>query len=246
MSNSNPLIPQGSLLEQQAKGRPHLRIALCIVAVHVIFLGGLLMQGCKREDQPETSGLMTELPPLDLTNLYPSLLDAGTNEVTAPASSNQTEPFRLPGDSFTNVGLLPTLTPDGIPAPAGVEAPLIAPATQDYVVVKDDSFYSIGRKFGVSSSAIAKANPGVDSTRLQIGQTLKIPSPVSAATAGSTAEVYVVKAGDTLTAIAGRHGTTVAALKELNGLKTDRINVGQRLKLPTAAPPSPPTGPGTF
>ena len=47
-----------------------------------------------------------------------------------------------------------------------------------------------------------------------------------------TASVYVVKPADTLTRIAKTHGTTVSALKAANGLDTDRIAVGMKLKLP--------------
>ena len=43
---------------------------------------------------------------------------------------------------------------------------------------------------------------------------------------------YRVKAGDSLDKIAQTHGTTVKALKELNGLTTDRIKINQKLKLP--------------
>lgn len=43
--------------------------------------------------------------------------------------------------------------------------------------------------------------------------------------------VYVVKSGDTLGAIARRNGTTVAKIKKLNNLKSDRISIGQRLKV---------------
>jgi LysM repeat protein len=43
---------------------------------------------------------------------------------------------------------------------------------------------------------------------------------------------YVVKSGDTLSAIASRNHTTVAALKRANGLSSDTIRVGQRLKIP--------------
>jgi LysM repeat protein len=43
---------------------------------------------------------------------------------------------------------------------------------------------------------------------------------------------YVVKSGDTLSAIASRNHTTVAALKRANGLSSDAIRVGQRLKIP--------------
>jgi murein DD-endopeptidase MepM/ murein hydrolase activator NlpD len=57
----------------------------------------------------------------------------------------------------------------------------------------------------------------------------KAPAPAKPATTGST---YTVKAGDNLTRIASRHGTTVAALVKLNGIKNaNAINVGQVLKL---------------
>ncbi len=43
---------------------------------------------------------------------------------------------------------------------------------------------------------------------------------------------YLVKSGDTLSAIASRNHTTVAALKRANSLSSDTIRVGQRLKIP--------------
>lgn len=46
-------------------------------------------------------------------------------------------------------------------------------------------------------------------------------------------KTYVVKSGDTLSGIAQRFGTTVAALTELNGIKSDAVlRIGQELKLP--------------
>lgn len=41
-----------------------------------------------------------------------------------------------------------------------------------------------------------------------------------------------VKGGDTLTGLAKRNGTTVAALRSANGLTGDLIKVGQKLNLP--------------
>lgn len=49
----------------------------------------------------------------------------------------------------------------------------------------------------------------------------------------TAAELYVVKSGDSLEKIAHAHSTTVKALKELNSLATDRIKIGQKLKLPS-------------
>ena|SRR2546426_8853172 len=235
MSNLNPLIPQGSLLEQNSKGKPHLRVAYIIVAIHLVFLGGLLIQGCKKEDQSAKSDRTStnELPPLATDTLYNTNLGIA---LTNPPGQDlvQTTPG-LPNLPPPNV------TPIEVPAPA---------ANREYVVVRGDSFYSIGKKFGVSANAIARANPGVDPRRLKIGDKLQIPAPSGTTTAmqsslDSSMQMYVVKSGDTLNKIAKAHGTTVPEIKSLNGLKTDRINVGAKLKLPagrSTPAPTPATG----
>ena len=43
---------------------------------------------------------------------------------------------------------------------------------------------------------------------------------------------YVVKSGDTLTLIAQACNTTVSRIKEINGLSSDRLRIGQTLKIP--------------
>lgn len=43
---------------------------------------------------------------------------------------------------------------------------------------------------------------------------------------------YKIKMGDTLEKIAKQHGTTIQALKELNGISSDKIVVGKTLKIP--------------
>jgi len=236
MNNLNPLIPQGSLLEQKAKGKPHLRVAYIIVAIHLVFLGGLLIQGCKRDDKSgTTSGQATNdttLPPLNQDALY----HAASNALTT---------------NLAQQDLVTTNPPLAATQTQGVSSSIIEPArpagTQEYVVVNHDTFSTIGKKFGVSANAIAKANPGVDSTRLKIGQKLVIPAPSSPAATLATASngsenVYVVKSGDSLTKIAGANSTTVNEIKSLNGLKTDRIKVGDKLKMP---PPKSPPAPVT-
>lgn len=42
---------------------------------------------------------------------------------------------------------------------------------------------------------------------------------------------HKVVSGDTLSALAKKYGTTVKELKDINGLKSDLIKVGQTLKL---------------
>jgi membrane-bound lytic murein transglycosylase D len=55
--------------------------------------------------------------------------------------------------------------------------------------------------------------------------------------------VHVVKRGETLTTLAERYGTTVAAIKSKNGLKTSTILVGQRIVLPEGSAASVPASP---
>jgi LysM repeat protein len=113
-----------------------------------------------------------------------------------------------------------------------------------YTVVSGDSFYKIAKAHSISVRALADANPGVDSARLKIGQTLQVPLGPGTATAASAPStglasttsrprsLYVVKSGDTLSSIAKAKGTTVKALKAANGLSSDRVVAGRKLKIP--------------
>ena len=126
-------------------------------------------------------------------------------------------------------------------------------AATEYVVVKGDTLSKIAKKFGVTLKAIEAANPGVEPTKLKVGQKLSIPAPAASPTApaptgmvpGSATggeEIYTVKSGDTLSKIAKAHGTTVKAIESENNLSTTQIKVGQKLKIPAkaeAAAPAP-------
>jgi LysM repeat protein len=61
--------------------------------------------------------------------------------------------------------------------------------------------------------------------------------PVRTHTVSVSTSVHVVRTGDTLTALAGRFRTTIAALAAANHIDPAKpIVIGQRLRLPTAAP----------
>ena len=52
MNNSNPLVPQGSLLEKSIRGRSRFKVAFySVAAIHVVFFGGLLIVGCNNARQ---------------------------------------------------------------------------------------------------------------------------------------------------------------------------------------------------
>ncbi|MCD6489838.1 MAG: LysM peptidoglycan-binding domain-containing protein, partial [Thermodesulfobacterium sp.] len=61
---------------------------------------------------------------------------------------------------------------------------------------------------------------------------LELPAVSSNKKASSISYIYYrVRRGDTLERIARRYGTTVSQLRKWNGLRSDRIYVGQRLKV---------------
>lgn len=61
-------------------------------------------------------------------------------------------------------------TGSGGPSPAPVTA-----AGGQHTVASGDNFSKLAQRYGVTVVAIQRANPGVDSSRLQIGQVLTIP-----------------------------------------------------------------------
>ena len=121
-----------------------------------------------------------------------------------------------------------------------------------YKVQKGDSLWSIAKKHNVPFGEILKANGMTSNSKIKIGQEIQIPSitktadnsAVSSATAtdkpaeqkaaasNGKETVYVVKKGDSLSKIAVMHRVKVSQIKELNGLSSDMVRIGQKLKIP--------------
>jgi len=128
---------------------------------------------------------------------------------------------------------------------------------QEYTVIKGDTFATIAKKSGVSVKSLEAANPGVDPKKLQIGQKLHVPAATSATTTGAPMaapgspemapaggeQTYKVKSGDTLIGIAKQFHTSVKAIESANNLTTSSIKVGQMLKIPVKAAPTPEPAP---
>lgn len=95
-----------------------------------------------------------------------------------------------------------------------------------------------------SEGSSAASGADYDSWRSSHGGSVskRNPSPVkkvssssskkkSASSKGSSTG-YAIKKGDTLGAIAKKHGTTVAKIKAANGMSSDNIREGKSLKIP--------------
>jgi LysM repeat protein len=130
-----------------------------------------------------------------------------------------------------------------------------------YIVQAGDTLSGIALQFGVSLSDLASANKISVMSYVYIGQTLRIPgqsaaptptpaatpTPAKAPTTTAPAQgnasgpvqnsvsgsVYTVQPGDSLSGIAARFSTTVAALQQANSIANpNSIFVGQKLVIP--------------
>jgi membrane-bound lytic murein transglycosylase D len=156
-------------------------------------------------------------------------------------------PVRVPAGTAARVE-------DGLRA----AAPAQLNALQWHTVKAGESLATIARKLRVSRTDLAEANYLRTTARVRPGQRLVVPrmptaallaraaaadgpAPVPEVATAAAADdlpavVYRVRAGDTLYAIARRHGTTVDQLKALNNLKSSALSIGARLVVQPARP----------
>ncbi len=138
------------------------------------------------------------------------------------------------------------------PSPTTVVPPPPAPTCSGffYRVQPGDTLSRIAVRFGVSVWSLVSCNGIANPNRIFAGQLLTIPKggvPVPPPGPGACT-TYVVRFGDTLSAIARRFGTTVWALAAANGISNPNfIWPGQVLRVNCGGghvPPSP--GPGWY
>lgn len=108
----------------------------------------------------------------------------------------------------------------------------------EHVVKRGETLSGIARRYGVSTAVLTDANPGLGRRALlRAGQTLVVPGGApgdggATRAASAAAGSHVVARGETLSGIAQRFGTTVARLREWNGLPASgAIREGQRLQV---------------
>lgn len=116
------------------------------------------------------------------------------------------------------------------------------PATLDYAIKSGDTLGAIARKYGCTVAELVAANSDLikNPNRIHIGWKLKIPQrrttgTTAVRTDNNNSDVYIIKPGDSLWAIARRYGCTIAdIIKWNNKLITapDRIRIGWQLKIP--------------
>ncbi|MDD9148171.1 LysM peptidoglycan-binding domain-containing protein [Sporolactobacillus sp. CQH2019] len=119
--------------------------------------------------------------------------------------------------------------------PTSKPKPASKPSSGTYKVRPGDTLSAIAGRLGTNVQALAALNGIRNVNLIKPGQVLRLKKtnhPAKPAASGT----YTVRSGDTLSAIAAKHGTTVSRLAALNGIRNPNvIRVGQVLKLSGSA-----------
>jgi LysM repeat protein len=134
-------------------------------------------------------------------------------------------------------------TSKGVAKPAAT-----APASRTYTIRAGDTVSSIAQHHGVSVKSVLAANKLSWSSVIYPGHKLIIPgkggtaaatTPAAKPSAPATGGTYVVKAGDTISSIAQRHGVSVKAVLTANKLGwSSIIYPGEKIKIPLKSAPA--------
>ena len=169
MSRQNPLQPKSSLLEKETRNRSGFQMVMIIMAVHVVFLGGLLFSGCQQENSippvASSTNSIPNLPPIvevavpqsqtnNVNVVQPTIVEAPNTSVSGP-------PLPVPSGAEKPVENDPQLVSEVVPLvplpkPDDAEVP-VASNQSEYVVVKGDNYTAIARKHSVTIAALKDA-----------------------------------------------------------------------------------------
>jgi len=134
----------------------------------------------------------------------------------------------------------------GTSSPAVPSAGATTMTAQTHVVRSGDTVSGLAKQYGTTVSQIVSANGLSNAGLIYVGQRLTVSGTASApaSSAPRTTQVsnpvsttasrtHVVQSGETVSGIAKRYGTTVAAITTSNGLSNAGvIHIGQQLTVP--------------
>lgn len=176
----------------------------------------------------------------------------------APAASPTPLPPQATAEPASPTTLLvsntlqPSPTPSLTSSPSAGAAPVSKPRTacappanwKRYTVRQGDTLTSVAWRYWTDKASIVRANC-LKTWSLRAGQRIYVPNVTPRQVCGRPGGwvAYVIQKGDTLSNIARRAGSTVAALQKANCLQGDLIFAGATLWVPRLPykPPAPPT-----
>lgn len=193
--------------DKETKRRKQIPIAVfTIVAAHVVLFVGLLgAAGCKQDDSTAKTDKDNAARQFAAAEYQAQV--AGTAEgTTAPSTASATSEVASASTREAH-------------ADTSQYGPL-----EKVMISEPDELTEIPAVKTVGNTTGLKAAP-ITAKTMAIA-----PAPER-----SSADTYTVKSGDSLIRIAKRYGTTPKAIKAANGLKTDVIRIGQKLKISSAS-----------
>ena len=142
-----------------------------------------------------------------------------------------------------------TASPVIKPAPVTINTPV---SSTTYTVQKGDYLYKIAQQFGVSIQDLKRwnhlnnnyiytgnrlivADPGQVSSTPVVEETTVAPQPQRPVDSHSSA-YHTVQKGDYLYKIARKYGVSIQNIKSWNGMSSNVVHVGQRLKVSKSTP----------
>lgn len=172
-----------------------------------------------------------------------------------PASKASIPPPKAPPAGTTPLAKVPVIAPPVPAQPTQPAQPLLqttAPTPEPlhsnavvprfYQAQAGDTLASIARAFSVSLSEVEQLNPSA-SPGLKSGDSVRLPavssvsrvesSPVASYKAPTvlSTKIHTVQRNDTLFSIATRYRVSVAQLRQWNRLRSNRVLLGQRLRV---------------
>ncbi len=100
-----------------------------------------------------------------------------------------------------------------------------------HVVAKDESLWSIAKKYDVLMEDLLRWNKLENPHALRIGQNIQVKAPIEEASIGKLIVKHTVRAGETLYAISIKYNMTVDELMELNKKTSTTLGIGELLKV---------------
>lgn len=203
----------------------------------------------RKGDTPAKVARRFKLEPndlLDANDITAKQFKAGKRLLVPPSSgpspetrdrAPRIERVKLLGDQpLTPLPALPA-DPAPAPAPANVAPPVAGgpadePAGAIYRAKPGDTLAKIARARQLSLGELMRLNPEAVKV-LRPGDAVRLPGAAAPSKTAGTAipQRHVVRRGETLAAIGRKYGVAPSDLRAWNGLKGDRIQAGQRLRL---------------
>lgn len=212
------------------------------LVVAVLLLVPLLVVGCNRAaPQPEEEQLEQETTLETTEQVMPTGEEtAAETETTAPAAVETAPEEPAAEESTTEVEATPVVQ-QAEPveeAPPAEEEPVVEAPTseQTYIVMPEDTLFSIALTYGVSVEEIALRNGIQNVNAIEVGQQIIIPVPGSVAPDAVTPageQVHIVATGENLFRIALAYELSFETLATYNSIPWPyTIYVGQVIKIP--------------